>query len=519
MRVFKQRYRDRRTGGYAKTEGWYVGIIVDGVERRIPAFTDKRASEELGRRCQDLANMRVAGGRPDAAQLAWIEQQPQRMRDRLARIGVLDSRGVASAKPLRDHLDDYRQALLDRGRTANHANLTKQRILAILNGTGAVHISDVKPAAVERYLASRREHGLSPRSSNAYLIAAKAFCGWLVTERRTSENPVGHLSKLNEQADKRRIRRALEPDVLLNLLTTTHNGPTRFRISGPNRCWLYRFAAETGFRASEIRSLTPASFVLDGPEPTATVQAAYSKRRSADVQPLRPDTAVELREYFSGKLPGAPAFPMPHPCSVARMLKADLEAAGIAYTDDAGRTFDFHSLRHQFASNLAASKVHPKTAQELMRHSTIGLTMNVYTHSLHGDLASALDALPDLSRPTRETARATGTDNTRVNVPACLPSSLPSTHARRCKTVHGDAVPADGQDANRTQAGVDKTAITGREGDWVEPELNRRHTDFQSVALPTELPTRWCLTKCAHIMRGGSQACKEKGQVEIVRGS
>ncbi len=27
--------------------------------------------------------------------------------------------------------------------------------------------------------------------------------------------------------------------------------------------------------------------------------------------------------------------------------------------------------------------------------------------------------------------------------------------------------------------------------DWAEADLNRRHTDFQSVALPTELPARW----------------------------
>ena len=27
---------------------------------------------------------------------------------------------------------------------------------------------------------------------------------------------------------------------------------------------------------------------------------------------------------------------------------------------------------------------------------------------------------------------------------------------------------------------------------WVEADLNRRHTDFQSVALPAELPTQKC---------------------------
>jgi site-specific recombinase XerD len=45
-----------------------------------------------------------------------------------------------------------------------------------------------------------------------------------------------------------------------------------------------------------------------------------------------------------------------------------------------GKVYDFHALRHQFITNLARSGVHPKTTQELARHSTIALTMNFYTH-------------------------------------------------------------------------------------------------------------------------------------------
>jgi hypothetical protein len=41
----------------------------------------------------------------------------------------------------------------------------------------------------------------------------------------------------------------------------------------------------------------------------------------------------------------------------------------LAYRDEAGRVFDFHSLRHQYISNLAAAGVHPKIAQTLARHS------------------------------------------------------------------------------------------------------------------------------------------------------
>lgn len=58
------------------------------------------------------------------------------------------------------------------------------------------------------------------------------------------------------------------------------------------------------------------------------------------------------------------------------MFKADCAGAGIAQRDDLGRIADFHALRHTFSSNLAAADVHPKVAQSLARHSTIGLAMD-----------------------------------------------------------------------------------------------------------------------------------------------
>ena len=38
--------------------------------------------------------------------------------------------------------------------------------------------------------------------------------------------------------------------------------------------------------------------------------------------------------------------------------------------------------------------------------------------------------------------------------------------------------------------GSDKDSLSLNDNEWAGAELNRRHTDFQSVALPTELPAR-----------------------------
>ena len=51
---------------------------------------------------------------------------------------------------------------------------------------------------------------------------------------------------------------------------------------------LYTLAAWTGFRKSELGSLTVRSLSLDTQPPTATVAAAFSKRRRDDKQVLHP---------------------------------------------------------------------------------------------------------------------------------------------------------------------------------------------------------------------------------------
>jgi integrase len=47
----------------------------------------------------------------------------------------------------------------------------------------------------------------------------------------------------------------------------------------------------------------------------------------------------------------------------------------------AGEGFTFHSLRHTFATTLAAKGVNPATAQKMLGHSDIRMTLAIYTHA------------------------------------------------------------------------------------------------------------------------------------------
>ena len=83
----------------------------------------------------------------------------------------------------------------------------------------------------------------------------------------------------------------------------------------------------------------------------------------------------------------------------------------ISCIDDAGRFADFHCLRHTCGTLLAASGAHPKVVQKIMRYTDVNMTMSLYTHVLKGRESQAVNALPDLSAPSSQTMRKTGTDD------------------------------------------------------------------------------------------------------------
>ncbi len=417
MRIFKPHY-NAQDGTSRQTSKWYVEFRDHNESlRRLSAFTSRSATEELARNLTKLINYHSAsGGQSDPTLTRWLSELPQRTLSRLVEIGLVDRERVAVSKPLSDHLEEFKKSLQAKGCTDRHVELVTNRAKRVLDSCGFRFCGDISASKVMNYLHEMRadtsnQRGISAQTFNFYLQAIKQFCRWMVKDRRASESPVAHLDGLNVKTDRRHDRRTLTVEDLRRLLEATQGGPDRRGMTGPERAMLYRLAVETGLRAGELRSLTRASFDLRGDSPTVTVAAAYSKRRREDTLPLRDDLADDLRSFMRTMAPATQVFKVPKHTHSAEMFRADLEAAEIRYRDDAGKVADFHSLRHTFISNLAAGGVHPKVAQSLARHSTITLTMDRYTHSYYGEQATALEMLPDLSPPDRNTKQATGTDS------------------------------------------------------------------------------------------------------------
>ena len=152
---------------------------------------------------------------------------------------------------------------------------------------------------------------------------------------------------------------------------------------------------QTGLRANELRTLTPASFELDDIDSAwVAVEAAYSKRKRRDRQVLHPDLARSIRAWLAqhGRPPRVPD-------KAGKMIRADLERAGIPYVQD-GRVCDFHALRATGITHVVRRGVDPATAQRFARHSDVRLTLQVYTHTGEQDLRRAIgqpDVMPDAS--------------------------------------------------------------------------------------------------------------------------
>jgi integrase len=57
-----------------------------------------------------------------------------------------------------------------------------------------------------------------------------------------------------------------------------------------------------------------------------------------------------------------------------------------------------HDLRHSHATHMLASGVHPKIAQERLGHSSVGITLDLYSHVLPGMQAEAVNRVDALLR-------------------------------------------------------------------------------------------------------------------------
>lgn len=343
------------------------------------------------------------------------------------RTALVDPRTDAFAdqelRPICEHIADFATLLEARGRAARHIFDTRRSIERVVKQIGARCLSDLSAFKVQTAVVALRDEPRfvredrpsrprakdsnasrqlteipmhrSARTCNKLLQAMTSFTRWLWREGRTPSNPLLAVTRLNVDVDRRRRRRELSSEEVRQLLATAEVGPAHQGLSGPDRAALYRLSLGTGFRASELASLTAANFNLQGEPPTITVSAGYSKRRREDVQPIQVDLAAFLRQWLAIRLRKALVFAtMRLAEKTAKMIAFDLGRAGIAECDANGQVADFHALRHTFISRVVRAGATVTEAQRLARHSSPVMTFGLYAHATAHELARVVASMP-----------------------------------------------------------------------------------------------------------------------------
>jgi integrase/recombinase XerD len=376
--------------------------------------------------------------------------------------GIVDRTSTYRQTTIEAHLEAFEEHLEDKNNTREHIDKTLSRCRRILGQLNVKVVGDITQEGVEMTLASFRRVGMSLSTSNGYFRAMRSFCGWLKRTRRITENPLEGLSCVKvTDADVKRKRRPLNDREVAQLISTTRQSLESYAgLLGQDRAMLYLVAIHTGLRAGELASLTPESFDLDAHPPMVRCRGGYTKNGQEAELPLRSDVAEKLRNWLRDKPAGEFVWPgtwASHRHG-AEMLRNDLHAADIEYEDGRGRVVDFHALRHTFISNLARAGVYPRNAQALARHSTIDLTMNVYTHVNMNDLARDIELLPAV-----EVADKSGIiPNEGENIPASAEQTMPDELAGlmtnpsplRSVVASWDSLPDHIRNAISTLAGV-----------------------------------------------------------------
>ncbi len=214
------------------------------------------------------------------------------------------------------------------------------------------------------------------------VLDLRALIKWCNKRKYLTEDPLSELGKFDTTPQI--IRRAMTVEELRSLLSNC----------APHRRLLYEVAFCSGLREDELRKLEPD--MLDREECALRIPREIDKGRKNRIQYIpaallerllasgansEARTIYDRTYHNQGKRIGKkkpPKNPLLYvPTNSSTMLKRDLKAADIPIITAKGK-LDFHALRTAYINFVLDVAPDVKTAQELARHETADMTLNVY---------------------------------------------------------------------------------------------------------------------------------------------
>ncbi len=360
--------------------------------RQLPAFRLIGDPVKVKGRNSYCQRFRIAGqkvrkvGLGTSDKRTALRRAEEYVEKRVVELTIESNPSLKADYPLKTLLGDYERFLTTESSSADHQGIVISRCTRIIAECGFDTIYDVTELKIREWIAKqqrKRKKPMGAQTASHYKVQFKSFLNFLSNHYKIS-NPVADMkTKPRGDIATTFVRRALDDQEFAILVGNAEQSErTRYCLDGQQRALLYKAARYTGFRASELAALTPASCRLDD-NPEIQIVCTVSKRRRYDRAFLTPDLTVALRDHIAEYEVGRNDPIWPRGCWSERsneVMKTDLEGeAGIVVEDSEEGRASFHSLRHSFVSEVA-SRTSVANALTICRLSSPSLLMGRYFH-------------------------------------------------------------------------------------------------------------------------------------------
>jgi len=283
-----------------------------------------------------------------------------------------------------DPIEQFRRHLQNERRLSPHTVTNYGRDLARLHAFCRRHgatVDALTPALMRRYASELHRAGLSGKSIQRALSAARAFYRYLLRENRATLNPVVGIPV---PKSPRRLPQALSPDEAARLVEIPTAEPLAYRDRA-----LLELLYSSGLRLSELVALD-----IDDLQLRDGVVTVTGKGRKQRIVPVGKAARAALAAWLTERAPlAAPGDAAVFIGRNRRRLSGRAIEARVGYwarRQGLARPVHPHMLRHSFATHLLESSGDLRAVQELLGHANISTTQ-IYTHLDFQHLAKIYD--------------------------------------------------------------------------------------------------------------------------------
>lgn len=287
---------------------------------------------------------------------------------------------IANECNMGQHVKAYCSDLRARRKDDEYVTTVEKRLTKLVEHCGWQRLADVTPESFQTW---RTKQTFAAKTLNDYLGAASALFGWLIRNEIASRNPLVGVGKVDVRGNERRRRRAFTRDEFAAVIA----------VAGDYRLALLT-AYYTGLRRGELSQLQWADVRHKSDGTFIVVRAATTKNRRTQALYLPAWFARELLHLKPVEATGNDFILARKKIPSIWAFRTLLKRASVAYKDAQGRQADFHAIRRSLNTHLAQNGVDAHTRKEIMRHSEIRLTLDVYTDPTALPTAAAMEKLP-----------------------------------------------------------------------------------------------------------------------------